>query len=218
MTLSLLQKRLVRIIVKLNAFLNDADKTLQNYIGDDQNSQYARVIAYYKKGNRQKAIALLDALIKESPKDNYLYDLKGQILFENGDLKESIIAYNQAILLNGDNNLVRISLATAIIQLDSRDKKLTDFAIDNLLIAKKREGADINIYKQLSRAYNQIGDLGKSYLTLAELNLLKNDKKETQRYIELAKKNLDKTDKVSLFRLDDVEEFAKKIKTKESNF
>jgi predicted Zn-dependent protease len=205
-----LKKRLTRIIAKLNAFLNDSDKTLKEYSDKNKNSQYAQAIAYYKKGNIQKAIEIVNMLITKTPKDNYLYDLKGQILFESGNIFESIISYNQAIKLNSGNNLAKIAMATSLIQLNSGDKQLIDFAIKNLLIAKRYEEEE-NIYQQLSRAYNQNGSLGKSYLTLAELNLLKKNKEQTKKYIELAKENLEKNDKISLLRLDDVEEFAKKI-------
>lgn len=207
-----LTTRLARIIVKLEAFLGDADQTLKTYNKSDSNSRYARAIAYYKKGKTKEAIAILDNLIKDAPTDNYLYDLRGQILFESGNVKDSIIAYNQTIKLNSQNNLARIALATAIINLNSGDKNLTDFAIENLLTAQKTEKTDGNIYKQLSVAYNQNGDLGRSYLALAELNLLKDDKVKTEKYSKLAKENLDKNDKVNLLRVDDIEEFAKKIK------
>ena len=208
----ILQQRLSRIIVKLEAFLNDADQTLKTYNKNDLNSQYARSIAYYKKGKITQSLKIVDDLIKNYPTDNYLYDFKGQILFESGKLKESIIAYNQALKLNNNNGLARIALATAIINIDSKDKSLTDLAIWHLLTALEKEKNDISIYKQLSIAYNQNGDLGKSYLSLAELNLLQEDTKNIKKYVKLAKDNLDKNDKISLLRISDIEEFAKKIK------
>ena len=76
------------------------------------------------------------------------------------------------------------------------------------------EKSDSNVYKQLSMAYNQNGDLGRSYLSLAELNLLEENQEKAKKYVKLAKENLDKNDKISLLRLDDIEEFAKKIKDK----
>lgn len=206
------QKRLERIIVKLEAFLNNPDETLKTYNKNDFNDKYAQTIAYYKKGNTNQAIKILDGLIKLSPNDNYLYDLKGQILFESGNVKDSIIAYNQAVKLNDKNNLARIALASSIINLDLQDKNLVNFAIENLLIAQKTEKSDINIYEQLAKAYNQDGNLGLSYLNLAEINLLKKDQKKVKKYIKLAKENLDKNDKVNLLRLDDIEQFSKKIK------
>ncbi len=212
------QRRLERIIVKLEAFLDNPEATLKNYNKNDFNSKYAQAIAYYKNGKTKQAVKILDDLILSSPNDNYLYDLKGQILFESGNVKESIIAYNQAINLNGKNNLARIALASAIINLNSADKKLTDFAIENLLIAQKKEKSDLNIYQQLAKAYNQNGNLGMSYLAFAEISLLKEDKKKVKKYVNLAKENIDKNDKVNLLRLDDIEQFAKKIKDDKKDY
>jgi len=211
------QRRLERIVIKLEAFLGNPDQTLKRYNKNDFNDKYAQVIAYYKKGKTKQAIKILDDLIIFLPNDNYLYDLKGQILFENGYVKESIISYNQAIKLNGKNNLARIALAIAIINLDSNDKSLTNFAIENLLTAQKTEKSDTTIYQQLAKAYDQNGDLGMSYLTFAEISLLKEDKKKVKKYVKLARENLDKNDKVNLLRLDDIEQFAKKIKDTKKN-
>jgi predicted Zn-dependent protease len=206
------QRRLERIVIKLEAFLDNPDQTLKRHNKNDFNDKYAQTISYYKKGKAKQAIKILDDLITSSPNDNYLYDLKGQILFENGDVKESIIAYNQTIKLNSKNNLARIALASAIINLDSGDKNLTNFAIENLLIAQKTEKSDTTIYQQLAKAYNQNGDLGMSYLVLAEISLLEENSKKVKKYVKLAKENLDKNDKVNLLRLDDIEQFSKKIK------
>ncbi len=211
------QKRLERIVIKLEAFLENPDQILKIYNKKNPNSQYAQTIAYYKKGKTKQAIKILNNLIQATPNDNYLYDLKGQILFENGDVKESIIAYNKAVQLNGKNNLARIALASAIINLDLGDKNLIAFAIQNLLTAQKKEKSDGNIYQQLAKAYSQSGQLGLSYLALAEISLLKEDQKKVKKYVKLAKENLDKNDKVNLLRLDDIEEFAKKIKNKQHN-
>lgn len=209
-----LRKRLARIIAKLNGFLGDPDQILKIYNQNDQNSRYARVIAYYKKGKTQQAISTLDELIGLNIEDGYLYDLKGQILFESGDQKNAIVSYNQAIKLNNGNSLARIAMASAIINLNLEDKKLTDFAIENLLIALKKEKTDINIYKQLAKAYNQNHDLGRSYLALAQMGLMEENQEKTIKYVKLAKENLDKNDKVNLLLLDDIEQFAKKLKDK----
>jgi hypothetical protein len=51
-----------------------------------------------------------------------------------------------------------------------------------------------------------------SYLVLAEISLLEENSKKVKKYVKLAKENLDKNDKVNLLRLDDIEQFSKKIK------
>ncbi len=207
-----LQKRLERIIAKLNGFLADPDQVFKVYNGDDSNSKYARVIANYRSGKTKLALKTLDELIALNPEDGYLYDLKGQILSESGDEKNAIIAYNKAILLNPRNDLARIALATSIVNLDSGDKEIINFAIKNLITASENEKTDSRIFKTLARAYNQKGDKGMSYLALAQMSLLEEDIVKTKKYVKLARDNLAKNDKINLLILDDIEEFAKKIK------
>lgn len=207
-----LQKRLTRISIKLIAFLGDPDDILRSYNKNTSLDKYASAIAYYRKGNIKEAINLLDDLIKINLNDGYLYDLKGQILFEHGNLVEAVVAYDKAIKLNNNNDLARIALASAIINLNTNDKNLIDLAIGNLITALRSEKYDPNIYRQLSIAYNQNNDLGRSYLALAEYNLMNEDKKRADKYAKLAKDNLDKNDKADLLRADDVIDSAKKIK------
>ncbi|MFT6077377.1 MAG: putative Zn-dependent protease [Rickettsiales bacterium] len=210
-----LKNRLARIIAKLNAFIDAPNRTLRTYNGISENDRYARSIAYYKKGNIKIAIRILDNLILDNPQDGYLFDLKGQILSESGNLKNAIIAYNQAIKLHPHNNLARIALATSIIDLDSKDSKLINFAIKNLNIALKTEEYDSNIYKKLAKAHNQNNDLGQSYLALAQMSLIENDEDKIKKYVKLAKDNLDRNDKTNLLILDDIEEFSDQIKDKD---
>jgi predicted Zn-dependent protease len=209
-----LKKRLARITAKLNAFIGSPNRTLQAYSGDDKNDKYARSIAYYKKGHIKTAMSILDDLILEDPQDGYLFDLKGQILSENGDLKNAIIAYNQAIKIRPSNNLARIALANSIIDLNSDDSKLINFAVENLELALKIEESDINIYKKLAVAYHQNNDLGRSYLALAQMSLIEKNKIRTNKYLKLSKEHLDENYKTNLLILDDIEEFAKNLKDK----
>ncbi len=47
-------------------------------------------IAYYRKTDYQKSLQLLDEVIKNKENDGFLYELKGQILFENGKVVDAI--------------------------------------------------------------------------------------------------------------------------------
>ena len=211
-----LTPRLKRINVKLLAFLEDSNRTLA-YYADKNNSAafYARAIAYFKKGKINESLSEIDKLIKTNPEDGYLWELKGQILFESGAIKDSVIAYKKAVELEKANPaLARIALASSIIALNSGDRELTDFAINNLTLAAKTEDSDPNIYKQLATAYNQNNNSGRAYLALSEFNLLTGDKEKTLKYAKLAKENLDKNDKPSLIRADDIIATSKPDKIK----
>lgn len=206
-----LEPRMKRIIVKLEAFLGDSDSIIKKYYKNDDLSKYARVIAYFKKGKIKESLDILDEMIKANPNDGYLWELKGQILFETADIKESIPAYNQALRLQtGNKSLVKIALATAIIALDDADNALLNIAVSNLLSAKKEEQDNPEIFKQLASAYSKKNDMGNAYLSLAEYNLMINKTDKATQYAKLAKENLEPTDRPGIIQADDIIAISKK--------
>lgn len=210
-----LQKTMDRVLAKLEAFMENPDEILKKY--QNQNNElanYSKSIAYFKKGNSSDSLILLNEIINKNPKDGFLYELKGQILFESGQIGESILAYNQTLkLLNGiDGSQTKIAFASAILSLKNDDDLLIKLAIKNLEEAKKYEEDNAFLFKQLASGYSKINDLGRSFLSLAEFNFLRGDKEKTIKYAKQAKENLPKTAKEELLRADDLTELAKKIK------
>ena len=208
---SILEPRMKRVVVKLEAFLGDSNFIIKKYYKNDDLSKYARTIAYFKKGKIKESLDILDEIINSNPNDGYLWELKGQILFETGQIKESIVAYNQALKFQtGNKSLVKIALATAIIALDDADKTLLNIAISNLLSAK-REGQDNpEIFKQLASAYSKKNDMGNAYLSLAEYNLMINKTDKATEYAKLAKDNLESTDRAGIIQAEDIIAISKK--------
>ena len=209
-------QRLKRIAVKFEAFLGNPDLILKKYSAPDNLSSYARAIAYFKKGETKKSLNELNKVIAADYDDDYLWELKGQILFESGNVDEAIIAYKKAVDFGPKNDQARIALATAIISLNSFDEALNNFAISLLKQAAKKEKDDPNLFKQLSIAYNQNKDEGMAYLSLAEFNLILSDKDKAIKYAKLSKEKIDKKNAADLLRADDIILFANKIKDKES--
>ena len=68
---------------KLDGFLNPT-RSLIKYKETDTSypARYARAIAYYQLKEPDRAISQIDELLKDQPDNPYLYELKGQILFE----------------------------------------------------------------------------------------------------------------------------------------
>jgi tetratricopeptide (TPR) repeat protein len=122
------------ILAKLEGFIDRPDSILQKYHDkNDQMSNYKKSIAFFRSGYVKKSIELIDLIIKqEKPSDcGFLYETKGQILFENGDIEDSIIAYNQAIKLldPNDSALIKITFASAILALKKDDVDLIKLAM-----------------------------------------------------------------------------------------
>ena len=80
----------------------------------------------------------IDGLIRDFPKNPYYDELKGQMLFENGRIRDAIAPYEEAVKLAPDAPLLRISLAQAYIE--SGDPSLIKRAIAYLEDASQTRG------------------------------------------------------------------------------
>jgi predicted Zn-dependent protease len=161
-----------RIKAKLHAFVSSPGSTLRAYKKSDTSvaSLYARSIARYRSAKIDKALTLLDQLINLAPGDPYFHELRGQILFENARLSESLVSYQKAIDLLPDSFLIRRELARNQIEMD--DPALLDTAIRNLRLALPKEPKNTFAWRLLATAYGRKGDIGRSSLALAEEALL----------------------------------------------
>ncbi|MBL6665320.1 MAG: M48 family metalloprotease [Rickettsiales bacterium] len=215
---SKLQRQMDVVIKKLEGFTTKPQGILKKYQHKNQYlDNYIKAIAYFRDNQLSKSLNLLDPLInstKNQEEKGFLYELKGQILFENGQINDSIIAYNAAIKnLNDEYSAqAKISFATAILNLHSTDKELLGLATKNLEEAKIFEKNTPFLFKQLSQAYNKLNHEGKSYLALAEYNLLIREKEKATKYAKKAKDKLSKNDKINLLRAEDIIELSKKKK------
>ena len=210
-----LQESMDYVLAKLEGFMDNPNLLLTKYQDQqDKFSNYKKSLAYFRLGNVTQAIALIDKIIAEEKSNNFLgflYEMKGQILFETGDIENSIIAYDKAIKLLGeqDSSLAKISFATALLSLKKYDLDLIKLAIKNLEAAQKFDEENPYLFKQLALAYSKIGDDGMSLLALAEFNLLIGKKDRARDFASDAKKELPKSRKSQLVRADDLLELAK---------
>jgi predicted Zn-dependent protease len=210
-----LQEPMNRVLIKLEAFIEDPNSLLEKYQNRfDDDANYVKSVALFKKGKVDESLRMLDPLIKKSPQDGFLFELKGQILFESGRIQDSILAYNQAVKLLSDEDrpLIKVALGSAILSLKTSDQDLIKLAIKELQSAKKYEKENPLLFKQLANGYSRIGDEGRSLLALAEFNFLIGEKEKCRKYARQAKDKLKKSDKIELLRADDLLELSKKDK------
>ncbi len=179
-----------RVRAKLRAFMNPPSQTLREYAASDASipARYARAIAYYREPDLDQALALVDGLIAESPADPFFHELKGQILFENGHVKEALEPYRTAVGLFPGSNLLRLGLARA--QLESASPELLKPAIGNLRAALSESPDNPFMWRQLAIAYGRDGQAAMSYLALAEEALLHGKGREALYQAERAKREL----------------------------
>ncbi len=162
------QAQLALIQAKVHAFMDSPTTTLRTYLETDTSfpARYARAIAWYRDGQTQRALDATDALIAEDVDNPYLWELKGQILFEEGRAREAIDAHREAVRLNPDAPLLRINLAHALIE--TNDSANLDEAVDQLKRATAREEDNTLAWRLLGQAYASQGKEGEARLASAE--------------------------------------------------
>lgn len=156
------------VVAKIRAFMDAPNATLRDYPSSDTSlpARYARAIAWYRDGQTQKALDAVDVLLTEQPENPYFWELKGQILFEEGRPAEAIGAHERSVQLKPDAPLLRINLAHALIETNDA-AKLTE-AEDQLKRALALEADNNLAWRLLSQAYSSQGKEGEARLASAE--------------------------------------------------
>jgi predicted Zn-dependent protease len=197
-----------RMVAKLVAFTESYATTLSLYPPSNTSvaARYARTIADFKRSKLSDALAGIDALIKQHPKDPFFYDTKGQILFENGKLSEAAASYAKARSLMPNSALITTDYARALIAQEK--PALLTQAIQLLERSKELDDSYGMTWRQLAIAYGKQGKLGLSYLALAEESALEGDYETVMQHVSRAR-TLATNDANLRLQLDDLERDAK---------
>jgi predicted Zn-dependent protease len=169
-----------RIRAKLVAFLQPPTTVLARYKENDTSvvARYARAIAYYRFPDLKRALPLIDGLIAEHGDDPYFFELKGQMLFENGRVGEAIEPYRRAVALLPDSALIKISFAQ--VELEANDPKLVKPAIATLEDARRSEADNVLLWRMLAVGYGRDGDIGMATVALSEIALLEHRNRDAR--------------------------------------
>ena len=199
-----------RIKAKLHAFLDDPSKTLAAYPESDRSplARYARAIAYYRIPKLDRAMPEIDGLIRDFPNDPYYRELKGQMLFENGKVRDAIRPYEDAVKLAPAAALLRMSLSQ--VYIESGDPALNKRAIAYLNDASRIEGRESQIWHFLAIAYGRDNQMGMAALSLAEEALANGKKKDATQQSNRAKQLLTKNTS-SYSRAEDIHREAENL-------
>jgi predicted Zn-dependent protease len=157
------------IVAKIHAFLDAPNAALRAYPESDTGlpARYARAIAWYRDGQTERALTAVDVLLTEQPENPYFWELKGQILFEEGRPAEAISAHQRSVELKPDAPLLRINLAHAM--LETQDPAQITLAVDQLKRATALESDNSMGWRLLSQAYATQGKEGEARLASAEM-------------------------------------------------
>jgi predicted Zn-dependent protease len=181
------------MVAKLKGFVNYPSVTLAEYRESDTSfpARYARAIAYYKASDPNKSLTAIDALIKDHPDNPYLWELKGQVLFESGRTAESVPAHRRAVELKPEQPLLRLNYAQSLIS--QNDAAMTDEALLQLRAVVNAEPDNAFGWRLMAQAYDAKGDAGLARLATAEQNFALGQQDMARVFGMRAREALDKT-------------------------
>ena len=179
-----------RMVAKLKGFLDSPEETFRAYPAEDESTEarYARAIAHYRIPDLERALTVLDALLADHPDDPWFHELKGQVLFENGRVREAVAPYSRAVALKEDSALLRLGLARA--QIETGDAALMASAIENLEAASRLEPKEPQHWYQLGIARGRAGERAASSLAFAEAAYLRGDADKAHYHATVAAEGL----------------------------
>ena len=178
-----------RMRAKLQGFM-EPSRALTMYKESDPSleARYARAVAYSRRPDYDRALGLMDSLLRERPDDGYFLETKAQMLLESGKPVEALPLYTQAVELLPNEPLIRTALAHA--QVESGDPTLLQPAITNLERSRRQDAQYTETWRLLAVAYGRSDQIGMAQLAQAEMLVLRGRKGEARAFAERAQRGL----------------------------
>ncbi len=182
-------ERHARLRAKLIGFLDRPRRVLRTRFPESDQTlaaRYGRVIAWMRLPDLPLALAGIEELIAERPDDPYFIELKGQILFEHGKVRDSVPEYQRAADLLPEDTLILTGLGRA--QVETGDAGLLPAAVANLETARRGDPENPMTWRVLAAAYHGLGEDGRSALAAGEYALLVGRARDAMRHAERAER------------------------------
>jgi predicted Zn-dependent protease len=142
----------------------------------DYPTRYACAIAQYQLKEPDRALKLIEALLKEQPDNPYLWELKGQILFEFARTAEAEAPQRRSVTLKPDAPLLRVNLGQTLIALP--DPAKIDEGIHELKTALDQDEENSVAWRLLAQAYDSRSRDGLARYATAEYNYIEGDRRQ----------------------------------------
>jgi len=143
-----------RMKAKLLGYL-EPERALLRYTDKDPRipARYALAIAAYRTSQLDRATKLVDGLIHDEPDNPFFYELKAQMLFENGRVEDAVAGYKKANDLLPNSSLLKQAYGHALIE--SKSPANIDLAIKELLESNRLEDREPLTWRLLASAWGQ---------------------------------------------------------------
>ncbi|SOH95582.1 Putative Zn-dependent protease, contains TPR repeats [Monaibacterium marinum] len=184
-----LQDAYERMQAKFEGFSRSPQSALNRVQGrTDMPARIQRAIALHRLPAPSDAIAEIDAAIALEPRNPWLYELKGQFLFENGQAVEAVAPYRQALSLAPNAALVRAGLGQALLSVNTPDANRE--ALQHLSQARDSiVGTPVSL-RALAEAHARAGNDALAALFTAERYALGGSVSDATRFAVIARDGL----------------------------
>lgn len=196
-----------RMLAKLFAFLKPQITTLQRYPEADKSieGRYARAIAFYRRGQFDQALPLVDGLLTDAPRDPYFWQIKGDMQLSRSKVENAVVAYREALKYLPDAPEILAALAHALVESGKPEYGAEAQAALKHALAINPD--DPGAWDMLARSYAQNDNTGMSAYAAAERAILLGQFGDVARYSNQAEKLLEK-DTPTWYRLQDIKILA----------
>ncbi len=186
-----LQQNYKHIILKFKAFTSKIPDLLKEYNYKNEDITFLRAIVFYREGKLLEAASLVDNLLQININDPYLYELKGQILFDAGRLSEALNTYKKALKLSPNSKLIKLQYAICIVHNAAKtsDRLLLQQARNLLEEVQFQEKENILLFHYLAITYGKLGLFADADMAAAEKFILLGDNKKATFFAKKALKN-----------------------------
>ena len=172
------EKKFQRIKAKIKGFMEQPQKVLRDFPSNDTSiaARYGRSIALYRLGKIGEALLILDGLLKETPNDPHFLELKGQIYFESGKIKDAVMCYRASVKERPHAPILNILLAQSLIEASpTRNPEELEEAVRALKLTLDKDPQNVFAWRLLAGAYLKNGQADLSAGALAEEAWIKGD-------------------------------------------
>jgi len=92
-----------------------------------------RVVTLYNQGNYNSVAWLTDELLKLTPNDPEVYNIRGLSLMEMNKNQAALVAFNNAVRFNNRNTIYRFNRAVCYVSMRRPDMAVTDLNAANFI-------------------------------------------------------------------------------------
>lgn len=165
---------------KLAAFTEDGRSAQRRFDGrDDGPAKYARAILAWRGGRLDEGLRGIDQLIAGDRANPFLFEMKGQMLFEAGRVREALEPYREAARLAPGEAQIRLAYGRALVESNEAPRLRQAQAEVEASLAIERDNA--LAWRQMGLIWTRLGNEGQAALALAEESRLRGDWQQARR-------------------------------------